>query len=204
MYRAFLHALASSYRRALGLALPVRPLAARHWVDPSRLSWLGLLEDGGRFQLSFALGTLRVPPPGNARHTAGVFHLVDAAFPGVDAAALSAAVEQLVPPDVGAARALLSRAVSKLALAEVALELAARPERLPLPLGPGFEVAVPAGVDALDVTAPTPRVPPAAAARVVMGLQALEPVLARRLERLFEAPEPSLLAAARRLEGLDG
>ncbi len=201
MYRDFVGSLLSSYRRALGSALPVRPPAARHWVDPSRLTWLGLLEDGAGFQLAFSLGRLRVPPVGVGLHTLGVFRLVDAVFPGVDAAGLSASLGSLVPPEVGAARAFLSRAVARLALAEVALELAKDPRALPLPTAEGFEVAVPAKAEALEVAALTPRVPEAGAERVAAGLALLEPSLARRLECLFAAPEAVLLAAVSEAPG---
>jgi hypothetical protein len=196
-YPAFRDRLFGACQRALAQALPPRPTVARHWEDASRLTWLGLLQEQGRFQLSWSFGRLK-GPAGPPPHTAGVFHLVDAVFPGVEANRLTAALLALTPRDAdGPTRAFLVRVVAQLALAEVAVALERSPGALGMPTAEGFEVALPVRPDALGTPAPTPRVPQHARDRVEGALASLEPGLRSLVQRLVAAPEATLLAAVR-------
>jgi hypothetical protein len=194
-YPLFRAALLAAYRRALAQVLPPGAAVARHWEDASRLHWLGLFQEQGRFQLSWSFGRLR-PPAGAEPHTAGVFSLVDPVFPGVEATRLAAMLVALAPAaSDGPTRAFLTRVVGQLALAEVAAALWQAPASLGMPTAPNFTVALPVRADAPATPAPTPRVPPHARERVEAGLEALETPLRRSLERLFAAPEAELLLA---------
>jgi hypothetical protein len=194
-YPTFRAALLAAHRRALAQALPPRPAVARHWEDASRLRWLGLCQEQGRFQLSWSFGQLK-PPAGPPPHTAGVFHLVDAVFPGVDAPGLARALLALAPASAdGPTRAFLTRVVAQLALAEVAVTLLVTPGTLPMPPADELEVALPVRADALATPSPTPRMPLHARARVEAAMEDLEPGLRAAVRRLLEAPEAELLAA---------
>jgi hypothetical protein len=196
-YEAFRAALLRACRCGLAQALPPRPAVARHWEDPTRLHWLGLFQEQGRFLLSWSFGQLR-PPAGPLPHTAGVFALVDAVFPGVDARGLVVQLSSLVPATSdGPTRAFLVRVVGQLALAEVAVALGQAPVDLGMPTGSDFAVALPVRPDALRTPAPTPRMPAHARARVEAALGDVEPALRQALERLLTAPEAELLEAVR-------
>jgi hypothetical protein len=188
-YLDFRDALRRSVQRALGQALPAKPRVARHWVDPSRLAWLGLLSEQTRFHLSWSLGTL-VDAPVTGRHTAGVFLLDDTVFPQVDAAGLTARLLALVPSDLdGATRAFLIRVTAQLALADLAHDFGA----LPLPTIDDFLITVPVRPDALDTPAPAPRMPAHAEQRVTQALARMP--LGPRILNIFAAPAPTLLEA---------
>jgi hypothetical protein len=176
-----------AYRVALAQALPPRPRAARHWVDPSQVQWLGLLVEQARFQFSYSLGRLTgVEAPG--LHTPGVFHLVAATFPGLDEAQLARGALALVPPlSDGPTRAFLVRVVCQLTLREVAAALRA-PGALPMPTAGNFTVTTPLRADALFTPSPAPVVHPKVALRVRAALAQLEPALAARALAFCEWP----------------
>jgi hypothetical protein len=190
-----------AYRSALAAALPPKPQVARHWETPGVLGWLALLSTAEGFHLSYSLGRLRdVPLVPGQRHTSGLFRLSAAVFPRVDEGALWAAVVGQIPATADrAARDFLLPVVAALAVGEAALALEAAPGRLPLPVDAGFHCHLPLRADALFQAAPTPRLPEAKAERVQEALAVMEPDLVARLQSLFDAPEPSLLEALRRL-----
>lgn len=197
------HVLAAC-RLALRAALPPKPQVARHWETPDALHWLALLPATDGFHLAYSLGRLRdVPVRDGERHTSGLFRLSAAVFPGVDEAALRRAVADAVPADAdGPTRAFLLRVVAQLAVADAAVELERAPESLPLPPAPGFTCHVPVRADALFEAAATPRLPGHAEARVRDALSRMDAPLATRVLALFDAPEATLLEAARHLGAL--
>jgi hypothetical protein len=181
MYEVFRGQVLTAYRAALAQALPPKPRVAQHWVDASRLTWVGLLVEQGRFQLAYSLGRLvGVATPG--LHTSGVFHLVSTAFPAVADAQLSRSALALVPATAdGATRAFLNRVVCQLALADVAVALR-EPGVLPMPTSADFTVALPLRADVLETPSPAPVVHAAVAARVRSAVELLEPALAVRVQ----------------------
>lgn len=188
MYAAFASAVLAAYRTALARALPPPARVARHWEDASRLTWLGLLQEQARFQVAWSFGRLSGAPP-EPLQTAGVFHLVGAAFPGVDEAALARGAMGLVPTTVdGPTRAFLVRVVCQLALEDAAHALRA-PGALPMPTAPGFEVVLPVRADALTTPASQPVVPAHAADRVWAAVALLGLDLGSRVQAAF-APLP--------------
>jgi hypothetical protein len=191
-YLEFRDGLRRAFQRALGQALPAKPRVARHWVDPSRLSWLGLLSEQTRFHVAWSLGALVDAPPAG-RHTSGVFLLDDSVFPGVEAALTSARLLALVPTDVdGATKAFLIRVTAQLALVDLARDFGP----LPLPVTDDFCITLPLRADVLETPAPTPRMPAHAVDRVSAALARM-PSLGARIHATFESPADGLLDAAR-------
>ncbi len=191
-YLEFRDGLRRAFHRALSQALPAKPRVARHWVDPSKLSWLGLLSEQTRFHLAWSLGALVDAPPAG-RHTSGVFLLDDSVFPGVEAPVISSRLLSLVPTDVdGATKAFLIRVTAQLALVDLARDFGP----LPLPVTDDFRITLPLRPDVLETPAPTPRMPAHAADRVSAALARM-PTLGERIRATFEAPGESLLDAAR-------
>jgi hypothetical protein len=161
------------------------------------LTWLALLSEQTRFQLAWSLGPLKDSSlPG--LQTSGVFHLDDAVFPGVSAAAIAREVLATMPETDGPTTAFLIRVVAQLALAEVALTL--EEERsFGLPVSDDFTVTIAQRADALESKALTPRMPGHAEARVLAALEKMEPALAVTVTALLASKELVLLEAVRAL-----
>jgi hypothetical protein len=197
MYLSLRRALLAAYQKALSQALPPKERVARHWADPSRLTWLALLSEQTRFQLAWSLGPLKDSSlPG--LQTSGVFHLDDAVFPGVGAAAIAREVLATMPETDGPTTAFLIRVVAQLALAEVALTLE-EARSFGLPVSDGFAVTLALRADALESKALTPRMPGHAEARVLAALEKMEPALAVTISALLASKELVLLDAVRAL-----
>lgn len=200
MYDKLRMALLEAYQKALNQALPPKERVARHWADPTRLTWLGLLSEQTRFQIAWSHGELK-ESSGQQLETSGVFHLDDTVFPGVGADALSRQVLALVPESDGATTAFLIRVIAQFALAEVALTFE-HERTFAIATDENFRVALALRADALTTPAHTPRMPKHAEARVTKALSEMEPLLAHTITALFAAPEPALLEAVRNLPAM--
>jgi hypothetical protein len=163
---------------------------AKHWEDPSRLTWFGAAADHQALHASWSFGRLRdVPLVGGARHTVGVFMVTPSAFPEVDGVALRAALDGLVPAGVdGATKVFLQRVAAQLAAADGLLRL--ERER-------GVEVFLFARPDALHTAANTPRWPEHARDRVAGALLQMDDAFRARCEATWAHPATELLTAAR-------
>lgn len=164
---------------------------ARHWEDPSRLTWFGAAADHQVVHVSWSFGRLRgVPEVPGERHTVGVFALTRGTFPAVDEQALRAALEALVPAAAdGPTRVFLQRVAAQLAVADALLALErARP----------LEVSLFARPDAVHTPAPTSRWPEHARDRVTAALAEMDAGLRARCEATWAHEDPGLLSAVRR------
>lgn len=164
---------------------------ARHWEDPSRLSWFGAAADHQVLHVSWSFGRLRgVPGVPGERHTVGVFAITRGTFPAVDEHALRAALEALVPATAdGPTRVFLQRVAAQLAVADALLAL----ER-----SRDLEVSLFARPDAVHTPAPTSRWPEHAKDRVAAALGGMDEALRARCEATWAHPDAALLAAVRR------
>lgn len=166
---------------------------ARHWESTARITWFGGCADHHLIQTSWSFGSLRDAArlePGS-RSTVGIFALTKVTFPDVDEMHLRALCDGLVPHGTdGATRVFLQRVASQFALADVLLTL---PELL------GCEVSLFQRPDALDQSASTSRWPEHARERVARALDAMDPALGVRCQRIWAAQQPTLLEAIRSL-----